>query len=152
MRNFLNLIVLLTLLVAAGNLHAERFDAATWAKVQTYKVSALQGLDRFPIGQVIRIEFDCRHQRIRHPKPNWYQGSLWSRAPGGNTEPSFVQVMVPKAALPAFKAISTDFRGGGKYVAYGQVLQDLEANKFRFVRLFGTKVARDAAGNVTVTW
>lgn len=152
MKTFLRLIVMLTLLGGLSALRAERFDAASWAKVQSYDVSALEKLDRIPVGQVIGIKFNYRHKRIRHLKPNWYQGSLWGHTPEGKKRFTFVQVMVPKAALPAFEAISTDFNSGGEFVAYGQVMRDTEADKFRFVRLFGTKVARDSAGNATVSW
>lgn len=152
MKNLLRLGALLAFLCAAANLPAERFDAAAWSKVQVVEISSLQKLDRLPVGQVIGIKFNYRHQRIRHLKPNWYQGSLWSNAPVGKKKFLFVQVMVPKAALAAFKALPTDFQSAEEHVAYGQLQQDAEANKFRFIRLFGTKVAKDATGIVTVSW
>ena len=107
------------------------------------------------IGQVVGIKFNYRHKKIRHLKPNWYQGSLWehdSTAKKKKEQFTFVQVMVARAALPAFKAISDNFAAGGEFIAYGQILQDKEATKWRFIRLLGTKVEKDAAGNATVLW
>lgn len=152
MNKFLWLLVLLFLLGGSNLLRAERFDAAAWAKVQTTDISALQKLDRLSIGPVIGIKFNYRHKRIRHLKPNWFQGSLWTNAAAGKKKFLFVQVMVPKAALASFEALPTDFQSAGERVAYGQVLQDAEATKFRFIRLLGTKVEKDAAGSVTVGW
>jgi hypothetical protein len=152
MNNILRLALLLAFLCGAGVLRAERFSAATWAGVQSYEVAELRKLDRLQVGQLVAIKFNYRHERIRHLKPNWYQGSLWGYAPAGKDKFSVVQVMVPKDALPAYKAIPTDFKSAGDSVAYGQVLQDSEAAKFRFIRLMGTKLERDTAGNATVGW
>jgi hypothetical protein len=152
MRRFLFLGLCFVLLSEVQAVRAERFDAATWAEVKPYELPALQNLDRLRIGQLVELRFNYRQSQIRHVKPNWYQGSVWRYAPGEKKQFSFVQVMVPKSGYPAFKAISSDFKAGEDYVVYGQVLQDAEINKFRFIRLIGTKVERDLSGNVTVSW
>lgn len=152
MNNFLRLLLVVAWISGASLLRAERVPADSLAAMKTYQVSDLQKLDRIPLRQLIAIKFNYRHKKIRHLKPNWYQGSLWGYAPEGKKKYVFVQVMIAKEDLPAFKAITTDFQSGTEQTAYGQVLQDREATKWRFVRLFGTKMERDAAGNSTVSW
>ncbi|MEP6822160.1 MAG: hypothetical protein ABI946_07410 [Chthoniobacterales bacterium] len=152
MKNLLRLLLVVAWLSGSAFLRAERVPADSVAKIKTYQVADLQKLDRIPLRQLIAIKFNYRHQKIRHLKPNWFQGSLWGYAVEGKKKYVFVQVMVSKEDLPAFKAITTDFQAGAEQVAYGQVLQDREATKWRFVRLFGTKMERDAAGNATVSW
>jgi hypothetical protein len=152
MKRFLRLVLLLVLLCVPGLLRAELFKAADWANVKTYDVSELQKLEKMKIGQVVGIKFNYRHKKIRHLKPTWYQGSLWQHDSAAKKKFTFVQVMVAKDALPAFKSITDDFAAGGEFVAYGQILQDKEATKWRFIRLLGNKAEKDAAGNTIVSW
>lgn len=152
MKNFLRLLLVIGWLTGANFLRAERVPADKLAAMKTYQVSDLKKLDRIPLRQPIAIKFNYRHEKIRHLKPSWYQGSIWGYALEGKKKYAFVQVMISKEDLPAFKAITTDFRAGAEQTAYGEVLQDREATGWRFVRLFGTKLERDAAGNATVSW
>ncbi len=152
MKNLLRFFLVVACLSSSAFLRAERVPAESVAKMKTYQVSDLQKLDGIPLRQLIAIKFNYRHEKIRHLKPNWYQGSLWGYAVEGKKKYVFVQVMISKEDLPAFKAITTDFQSGHEQVAYGQVLQEGEATKWRFVRLFGTKMERDGAGNATVSW
>ena len=128
-----------------------RFDAATWRRVKTYDMQELQKLDPLPLRQVVGVRFNYRHDRIRHWKPNWYQGSIWRYRREARDEFDYIQVLVAKADLESFKAIASDFNAGREYLVYGQVLKDADAN-FVFLRLIGTKVKRGARGAVTVTW
>lgn len=131
---------------------AQRLTAESFAQVKTYNVSELGKLDRIPANRLIGIRFNYRHERIRKLKPNWYQASLWQYAPGEKKKFAYVQVMVPQKALEQFKTLPTKFDTGTEHVAYGEIRRDAEATKWRFIRLFGTKADRDAAGNVTLGW
>jgi len=152
MKTFLIRSLVVLFLAGASSLRAERFDAATWAGVKTYEVQELPKPDQLPVGQLVTLKFNYRHDKIRHLKPNWYQGSLWSNAPAGKKKFSFVQVQVPQSALAAFKALPSNFDSVESHVAYGKVVRDTEAKGFRFVVLFGTKMEKDGAGNVTISW
>jgi hypothetical protein len=152
MNKLLVLAVGTILCAALIEVRAERFDAAAWAKVKTYDVVEIENLDRLLPGEIVGVRFHYRHRRISHRKPNWYQGSLWTYNAGEKKKLSSVPVMVAKESLPAFEAIATAFKSGNSYLAYGVVLQDSERLHFRFLRLIGTKVERDTAGNATVGW
>lgn len=129
----------------------QSFNAATWRRVKTYDMQALQQLDPLPLRQIVGVRFNYRQERIRHWKPNWYQGSIWRYRRETRDEFDYIQVVVAKADLESFKAISSDFRAGREYLVYGEVLKDMDAN-FIFLRLLGTSVKRDARGDVTVGW
>lgn len=141
-------------LVFAGAINAfsaHTFNAATWRTLETYDVQTLKQKQASMIGKLVAVRFNYRHKKIRHMKPNWYQGSIWHYASGPKKSFSFVQVMVSKAALPAFKAIPTNFGSQTPTIAYGQVLQDTESSMI-FIKLLGTKVIVDDAGNAVVDW
>jgi hypothetical protein len=145
-------IALLVLLFTACAAYAERYDAKTWRRVQTYDMQTLQKMEPLPMRQIVGVRFNYRAKRIEHLKPNWHYSSIWSRERTGRRDHfTNIPVMVSSAALPAFQAISTEPHGGGSYVVYGQVLEDADA-KFLFLRLMGTKLKTDKAGNVTVGW
>jgi len=129
---------------------AERLDAKTWRRVKTYDMRALQKLDPLPLRQIVGVRFNYRHATIRHLKPNWFQGSIWYYSRGEKDDFDYVQVMVAKADVEAFRALPTDFRAGNNFVVYGQILKDEEAD-FTFLRLLGTKVTR-GGDRVTVSW
>src|SRR4029077_17146591 len=62
-----------------------RFDAKTWAKLQSFDVRTLskgKALDAH-VGQVVELHFQFRSKDVRHLKPNWYQASVWQTAPEG---------------------------------------------------------------------
>lgn len=150
MRVVTRLISLLLVLSAANGAAAERFDAATWRRVKTYDMRKLKQLEPLPIRQFVGVRFNYRHERIRHWKPNWYQGSIWCYRREAQDEFDYIQVLVSKAELESFKAISSDFRAGRNYLVYGQVLKDTDAD-FTFLRLIGTKVKRERR-RVVVNW
>ncbi len=152
MKHLFRVLLVVSCLNGSPFLRAERISAEAVATLKTYQVSDLQKLDRIPLRQPIAIKFNYRHQKIRHLKPGWYQGSLWGYAVEGKKKYVFVQVMIAKKDLPAFKAITTDFEAGVEQVGYGQVLQDREATRWQFVRLFGTKMENDPAGGAIVSW
>ena len=55
-----------------------RFDAKTWAKVQSFDVRTLskeKALDA-RVGQLVEVHFNFRAKDVRHLKPNWYQASV----------------------------------------------------------------------------
>jgi hypothetical protein len=130
---------------------AHTFNATTWQNLQTYDVRNLKEKQASLIGKLVSVRFNYRHKKIRHLKPNWYQGSLWQYETGPKKSFSFVQVMVAKDAVPAFKAIPTNFQAQTAKIAYGQVLRDTETGMI-FVKLLGTKVIVDDVGNVVVDW
>ena len=131
---------------------AERYEAKSWHRVKTYDMAALQKIDPLPMRQIVGVRFGYRHHDIQHLKPNWFYSSIWSVARDGNkAEFSHIPIMVAKADLEAFRALPTTPESAGKYVVYGQVLQDSEAG-FLFLRLIGTKVKPEKQGRVTVSW
>ena len=147
---FPHVALLLTLLIATSNA-AERYDRKTWRRVKTYDMAALQKVDPMPLRQVVGIRFNYRSSDIRHLKPNWFYSSIWAfTRVGDRADFSHIPIMVAKADLDAFKALPTNPQAGGKYVVYGQVLQDVEAG-FPFLRLIGTKVKQERRG-VSVRW
>ena len=130
---------------------AEPINARTWRRVKTYDMRALQQLEPLPMRQIVGVRFNYRHETIRHLKPNWFQGSIWRYSRGETDDFDYIQVMVSKDDVEAFRAFPTDFRTGKTFVVYGQILKDQEAG-FTFLRLLGTKVRRGKAGRVTVGW
>ncbi|HEV3408960.1 MAG TPA: hypothetical protein VG095_01600 [Chthoniobacterales bacterium] len=126
--------------------------AKVWRRVKVYDMAALKAIEHFPIGQFVGLRFHYRHRTIRHLKPNWYQGSLWSlRRQGDRADFDYVQVMVAAADLESFRALPTEVQGTRTFRVYGQVLRDYDAG-FTFVRLIGTKVRRDRRGGAVVRW
>ena len=148
-------IALLVLLVAAGSRTAcavERFHAKSWGRVKTHDMAALQKIDPLPMRQIVGVRFGYRAADIQHLKPNWFYSSIWNLTRTGNKgEFSHIPVMVAKADLEAFRALPTTPEAAGKFVVYGQVLQDTEAG-FLFLRLMGTKVKKEKRGRVAITW
>ena len=151
MKKILCLAVVLNLLGATSVLCAERFDATAWRDVQTYDVPTLKKIEESLIGKVVGVRFNYRHAKIRHLKPSWYQGSLWSFTPGEKKRFTYLRVVVPKAALPAFETITTDFKSRAELVVYGKVQKDADAN-FLFIRLIGRNVTLDRSGDAVVDW
>jgi hypothetical protein len=151
-RRVLLLVLLLAFMTAAQAPAAQKINAKTWRAVKTYDMATLQKLEPLPLRQVIGLRFNYRQSDIRHLKPNWFYSSIWSATRvGDRADVTSVPVMVAKADLPAFRRLPTNPESAGKYVAYGQVLRDADAN-YIFLRLLGTKVKRDARGNATVSW
>jgi hypothetical protein len=151
MKKTLGLAVLLACAGAISGLGGEQFDAAAWRGVQTYDLPALQKIQSSLVGKVVGVRINYRGDRINHPKPNWYQGSIWRHRPGEKNKFPFLRVMVAKKDLPAFKSITTDFKSPAEVVVYGEVGRETEAN-YLFVRLLGRKVTLDPSGNATVDW
>jgi hypothetical protein len=123
----------------------------TWVGVQTYDIPGLQKIESSQVGRVVGVRINYRGDRIRHPRPNWYEGSIWRYRPSEKDKYSFLRVMVAKKDLPSFKSIPTDFHSPAEIVVYGEVGRDTQAN-FLFVRLFGSKVTPDGSGGATVDW
>jgi hypothetical protein len=130
----------------------ERFTSSSWRRMKVYDMAALKTLDPLPMRRFVGVRFDYRHERIRHWKPNWYQGSIWCYRREAQDQFDYIQVIVSKADLEAFKALPSDIRSRADFVVYGQVLKDVDAN-FTFLRLVGTKVKRERGGGVvSVSW
>ena len=129
----------------------ERFEAKSWGRVKTYDMAALERKEP-PMRQIVGVRFNYRSPHIQHLKPNWFYSSIWSMTRDGNkANISHIPVMVAKADLEAFKAIPTTPESAGKYVVYGQVLRDSEAD-YLFLRLIGTKVKKEKRSRVAVGW
>src|SRR5437588_5951774 len=99
-----------------------RFDAKTWAKLQSFDVRTLskdKALDAH-VGQPVEVHFQFRSKDIRHLKPNWYQASVWQTAPEGRRGFVSVPVMVANNDVSAFKAFTTDSRAASDLKVYGQ--------------------------------
>jgi len=147
----ISLVLLLTAFVSdAADL--AQLDRATWRQVKVYQLRELESLDPPPVGKVVGVKFDYRHERIRQLKPNWYQGSLWQVDWGqGQARFRHVTVLVAADALSAFQALPAEVRSRKPSIAYGQVLLDADAG-FPFLRLLGTKVRQEKAGSVRLSW
>ena len=151
MKKTLCLALLLGLVGAMSAFAGHQMNAAAWAGVQTHDLRALQKIESSQVGKIVGVRINYRHDRISHPKPSWYEGSIWSYRPGEKEKFAFLRVMVAKKDLPAFKSIPTNFQSPGEIVVYGQVQRDTEAN-FLFIRLLGRKATVDPAGNATIDW
>ena len=151
MKKTLCLAVILACAGASGAFCGQQFEAASWRGVQTYDLPALQKIESSLVGKVVGVRINYRGDRISHPKPSWYEGSIWRYRPGEKDKFPFLRVMVAKKDLPSFKSITTDFKSPAEIVVYGEVGRDTQAN-FLFVRLLGCKVTLDASGSATVDW
>ena len=130
-----------------------RFDAKTWAKLQTFDVKTLskeRALEAH-VGQLVELHFQFRSKEVRHLKPSWYQSSLWQAAPEGKRGFVSVPVMIANADLKAFNAFTTDSRATADLKVYGQVLYDFGIN-YLFLRVMGTTKFVDSGGYTNVTW
>jgi hypothetical protein len=129
----------------------QQLKRETWSGVQTYDLPTLQKIESSQVGKVVGIRINYRGERIRHPRPNWYEGSIWRYRPGDKEKFPFLRVMVAKKDLASFNSIPTNFQSPEEIVVYGEVARDTQAN-FLFVRLLGRKVTLDPSGNATVDW
>ena len=121
-------------------------DAHAWRNVKTYDMVALQKIEPLPLRQKIGIRFSYRARDIRHLKPNWFYCSVWSvSGSDGQGSVNSVPVMVAKADVPAFTKLPANRESGGKYIAYGEILQDAESNLI-FLRLMRTTGQREPGG------
>lgn len=131
---------------------AERFTRAQWRRVKVYDMEGLKALDPLPLRQYVGIRFQYRQARIEHWKPNWYHGSIGAYRRAAQDDFDYIPVIVSTADLAAFTSLPSDLRNRGSFLAYGEVLKDVDAN-YTFLRLVGTKVKREGGGRiVTVTW
>lgn len=151
MKKILTLAVLLSFIGALSAFAGHPMNAAAWHGVQTHDLRALQKIESSQVGKIVGVRINYRHARIRHPRPSWHEGSIWSYRPAEKEKFAFLRVMVAKKDLPAFKSIPTDFKSPGEIVVYGQVQRDTEA-QFLFIRLLGRKATVDLAGNATIDW
>ena len=146
--------ILITICVSIGLTTAfagQRFDAATWKNVQTYDVPTFLKQEASLIGKIVAVRFHYRSDKLRHFQPNWYEASIWQHDPNAKKGFSAVQVVVAKKDVPAFKAISSDFKSMAEATVYGRVEKDPD-NNIAQLRLLGSKVTTDAAGNATIDW
>lgn len=130
-----------------------RFDANTWAKLQTADVKTLskdRNLDSH-VGQLVELHFQFRSKELRHLKPNWYQASVWQASPEERRGFVSVPVMIANSDLKAFEAFTTDHRATTDLKVYGQVLYDFAIN-YVFIRVIGTNSFVDSDGKTNVTW
>jgi hypothetical protein len=151
MKKILCLAVILSFAGAMPALCGQQINADVWRGVQTYDVPALQKIESSQVGKVVGVRINYRGDRLSHPRPSWYEGSIWRYRPGEKDKFPFLRVMVAKKDLPAFKLLPTDFKSPNEIVVYGEVGRDSQAS-FLFVRLLGRKVTMDAAGNAMVDW
>lgn len=151
MKKTLFLAVSLSFAGAIGAFGGQQINAAAWRGVQTYDLPTLQKIESSLVGKVVGVRINYRGDRISHPKPSWYEGSIWRYRPEEKDKFPFLRVMVAKKDLPFFKSITTDFKSPAEIVVYGEVGRDTRAN-FLFIRLLGRKVTLDPSGNATVDW
>jgi len=130
-----------------------RFDAKTWAKLESFDVRTLSKNRAFEghVGRLVELRFQFRSKEIRHLKPNWYQSAVWQAAPEGKRGFVSVPVMIAEADVKAFAAFTTDPRATADLKVYGQVLEDLSID-YVFVRAIGTNTFVDSDGYTNVTW
>lgn len=146
--------ILITLAALFGLTSAfagQRVDAAAWKSVQTYDAATLLKQEGSLIGRVVGIRFHYRSGKLRHFKPNWYEGALWLHDPNAKAGYSGVRVIVEKKDVPSFETITSDFHSTAEVTIYGHVQKDTD-NNFIQVRLLGRKATLDAAGNAILDW
>jgi hypothetical protein len=136
---------------AISVLGGQQINAVASKGMQTYDLPALQKIESSQVGNIVGVRINYRGDRISHPRPNWYEGSIWRYRPGDKDKFPFLRVMVAKIDLPSFKSLPTNFQSPAEIVVYGVVERDTQAN-FLFIRLLGRKVTLDGAGNATVDW
>ncbi|PYJ08115.1 MAG: hypothetical protein DMF06_13680 [Verrucomicrobia bacterium] len=151
MKRILCFAVVLGFTGAISAFAGQQIKRETWSGVQTYDIPALQKIESSQVGKIVGIRINYRGNRVGHPKPNWYDGSIRCNRPGEKDKFPFLRVMVAKQDLASFKSIPTDINSPAEIVVYGQVARDTQAN-FLFVQLLGRKVTLDSAGNATIDW
>lgn len=150
----LGLLVLISLFAAFSVAQAEeRINAATWRKVKTYDMAQLKNANSLPMRRIVGIRFNYRHPAVRHLKPNWYHGTIWSvgSSTAVKAELDYIDVLVSKADLEGFKRLPTNPDSSAPQVVYGQILRDHSAG-FTFMRLLGTRVRKDGRGGALIGW
>ena len=98
------LFVSVQLIAAAG----VRYRSKVWNAVQTYDVAVLSKNLEEHVRELAGMKCSFRGKDIRHPRPNWYQGSVWQPIAGQSGKFANVAVMVAKHDLAAFKSLPTD--------------------------------------------
>jgi hypothetical protein len=151
MKKRLCLAVVLGFAGAVSAFGGQQIKRDIWSGVQTYDLPALQKIESSQVGNVVGVRINYRGDRISHPRPSWYEGSIWRHRPGDKDKFPFLRVMVAKKDLLSFKSLPTNFQSPAEIVVYGEVGRDTQAN-FLFIRLLGRKVTLDSAGNATVDW
>lgn len=143
---------LIPAMMIASTAFADQFDSKTWRTVKTYDMPELGKLDPPPVGHIVGLKFNYRHERIDHPHISWYLGSVWRVIRGKQKmDVMHVSVMVRERDLAAFKAITTNRDSTQTRVVYGEP-EYYRGSSFVFLRLIGTKVKRGKHGIVNVTW
>ena len=104
------LFVSVQLIAAAG----VRYRTKVWSAVQTYDVAVLSKNLEEHVRELAGMKCSFRGKDIRHPRPNWYQGSVWQPIAGQSGKFANVAVMVAKHDLAAFKSLPTDSSGEEK--------------------------------------
>ena len=150
MKRILSLAVILSFANTLSALAGHQLNAAAWAGVQTHDLRALQKIQDSQVGKIVGIRINYRNTRISHPKPNWYESSIWSYRPGEKEKFAFLRIMVAKQDLPAYKSLPTNFQSP-EMVIYGRVQRNTRPN-FLYLELLGRKATIDAAGNATIDW
>lgn len=151
MKKTLFLAVILNIAGAMSAFCGQQIKRDTWSGVQTYDLPALQKIESSLVGKVVGVRINYRGDRFSHPRPSWYEGSIWRYRPGDKDKFPFLRVMVAKEDLPSFKSLPTNFQSPAEIAVYGEVGRDTQAN-FLFIRLLGSKVKLDGAGNATIDW
>jgi len=129
---------------------AETVDALRWHGVQHYDVAALKKVADLQVGKVVGIRCQYRSKRMARIRASWYEANLWQYNPQDHRKPAeYIRVKVARKDLPAFESLPTDYSGRPPTIIYGEVQKD---NQSTFVRLLGTKVARDPGRNAIVSW
>lgn len=137
-------------IVSANLALAETLDALRWHGVQHYDVAALKRVADLQVGKVVGIRCQYRSKRMERIRASWYEANLWQFNAQDRRKPAdYIRVKVARKDLPAFESLPTDYNGRPATIIYGEVQKD---NRSAFVRLIGTKVARDSGRNAIVSW
>lgn len=145
-------VVAVALLLLATTAFAEQLDRKTWRAVKVYDMPQLAKLDPPPLGHIVGVKFNYRHEHIEQPHARWYLGSIWRvLRDGQKADFMHINVMVRESDLAAFQQITTDFHSTKTRVVYGEPMYYREST-FSFLRLLGTKVKHGRNGSVTVSW
>src|SRR5437660_12909740 len=96
--------LLLAAALTASTTLADQFDSKTWRRVKIYDMPELGKLDPPPLGHIVGLKFNYRHERIDQPHISWYLGSVWRVVRGEQKfDVMHVSVMVRERDLAAFK-------------------------------------------------
>ena len=104
------------------------------------------------IGRIIGIQFNFRETYTRRIDADWFSGEIRRYDPLTTTQDHFesANVLIPANALSWFQALPSGLSGARETVVYVQVEENRHGGTI--LRLLGTQIRRDMAGNGQISW